>query len=539
MVGATRGWCGRTVLLGFVLSAAFLLAGAAHAGVARAGSYVTLVCHDAAGAAMPVDLVSAQLTGPFSPAYFRTSNACAADGQGAATAAVGGCSGCGFGDVGVSYFLMPPAGVSIYSYIAQYAEGVRGCDMANGRCENGQGETFALDSQHSPSYAFMTLGPVLGGPYEVAASGLDAAWLEFFAGCNATYGDCVATGTVAALSLSSLTARLDDHTVPVVLAAGGRLIAGGPLSGTQEVKYTAQDSGGGIYGEHVYVDGNLVGDRVVDSNGGRCVDHGSVLGVRSFGYVQPCKTNVQATVSVDTTRWADGPHRLKIDIDDAAGDLATVFDGSVTSANAPAAPVGPNRVDSGAGPSGAGSGGPASAARGCTPAAIGVLAVGQTGRAMLSARLSCGGNPLASIAALVQDQRGLRRQVSTDSAGRFRIVTTRAPSHPTVTVSGTTVPIVTQLHAISLTISPRATTNHHAMTWRGLVTGGAARTKLLLEVRKGRRWDIFDQTSTGDGGRYRYRYTFRATTGVVRYTFRVVARDGSAISPSRKVLVRG
>lgn len=539
MVGGETGRRGRAVLLAFALSGALLLSGAMHTGLARAGSYQLFACHDDAGAVMPADLVAQQAPGAFSLSYFRTWDTCAAGGQGSVNAEVGGCTNCDFGSLGVSYTLAPPAGVSISSYGVRFTEATAACRMIDRICYGGQGEDYAIDSQHTaPNYAFLTAGQGFGGPYVVTASGLDAKYLLFYTGCDATHGPCLGTGTLAALYITGLTAVLDDQTSPSVLGASGPLVSGQPISGTQSVNYAAQDSGGGIYAEHAYLDGSLIVDQVVDSNGGRCADHGTVPGIHSFGYVQPCKTTVHATLNIDTSHWSDGAHRLKIDVEDAAGDRATVFEGTVTSVNARAATAaGASTANVGTGTGTGSAGGAASAA--CLPAATGAIAVGPTGLGTLSAHLTCGGKPLGSASALVQDDRGLRRQVTTDSAGLFRITTRHPHGHLTVTVAGTTAPIVTQLHAISLAIEPHATTNHHAMTWSGVVTGGHAGMKLLLEVRKGHAWDIFDQTSVNAAGRYRYRYTFRATTGTVRYTFRVVARDGSAVSPSRSILVRG
>ncbi|MGI8557713.1 MAG: hypothetical protein ACR2ND_05310, partial [Solirubrobacteraceae bacterium] len=290
MDGCSQGARDRAVLLACVFVVALVLAGALRAGVAQAGRYVTFVCHDGAGAAMPADLLSAQITGSFSPSYFRMSNTCAAGDQGSVNAEVGGCTGCYFGSLGVVYVLAPPAGVSISAYQARYFQGLRGCDVINGGCSDGQGGNFAIDSQHAaPNFAFHSVGPALGGPYWLSANNLDASYLQFFSGCDATYGNCLGSGTLSALYLRSLTAVLDDHSVPLVLAAGGPLISGQAVSGTERASYTAQDSGGGIYSEHAYVDGNLVLEQPVDSNNGRCVDHGTVPGMRSFGYVQPCK----------------------------------------------------------------------------------------------------------------------------------------------------------------------------------------------------------------------------------------------------------
>ena len=96
---------------------------------------------------------------------------------------------------------------------------------------------------------------------------------------------------------------------------------------------------------------------------------------------------------------------------------------------------------------------------------------------------------------------------------------------------------------ITLQISPRATTNHHTITFTGRVLGGhIARggLPLQLEYREGSRWMIYTEVlARASDGRYRYRYTFERTTQAITYTFRVaIPSTGVAGYPYQPVASR-
>ncbi|GAC1484933.1 MAG: hypothetical protein NVS1B9_02140 [Solirubrobacteraceae bacterium] len=601
---------------------------------AHAGSYYVNVCHDAAGTAVPSDLFETQ-----SPVgYLTPSNTCTANDQGAVGAVVGPCVDCTYGNDGIAYYLIPPLGVSISAYSARLREVTQPCDAPQGSCTDGRGLVYVIDSQRSePDYAFVSRGQGFGGPFTVGAGGLGASYLKFYAGCDASTGRCAANRVVAALYLSHLGVRLADSTTPTAAASGGMLLSGRPVTGTQAATFTAADSGAGIYAQLAYVDGKLVQSEPIDNNNGRCVDRGTVPGMHDFAYLRPCKQFVNAVLNLDTTQLADGNHTLNVLAEDAAGDRATVYNGPLTTANAPSnsAPPTVGGVTQLGAPLGGSPGtwqapgdmpisygyqwlGCDAAGQNCAPRAgatgtsytLGVedvyrtvrLAVTATDRsgsaialsaptaaiadaqgnispdgfgglsgaltgsrgvgglpghggcaprasssmrstgahkALLSVHLFCDGAPLAATPVVLQDDHGLRRQLTTDSDGAFVVELTRLQSHLSVTVGGTTLPLSPQLRAISLAISPRRTSNFHAMHWHGTVTGGHPGMRLLLEFRKGRGWGLFDQATVDRTGHFHYRYTFRSTTGTVRYTFRVLARDGSAVSPSRSVIVHG
>jgi hypothetical protein len=84
---------------------------------------------------------------------------------------------------------------------------------------------------------------------------------------------------------------------------------------------------------------------------------------------------------------------------------------------------------------------------------------------------------------------------------------------------------------ITLRIAPHRTSNEHTIHWSGTVEGAPYPRQgvtLVVEVREGKHWRIFDQTVTNRKGRFHYHYRFRATTESTTYTFRVALPDTGA-----------
>jgi hypothetical protein len=78
---------------------------------------------------------------------------------------------------------------------------------------------------------------------------------------------------------------------------------------------------------------------------------------------------------------------------------------------------------------------------------------------------------------------------------------------------------------ITLSITPRATSNGHTITFAGRVLGGHIAShglSLQLQYREGNRWMIYtDIVASARKGRFLYHYTFERTTVAITYTFRV------------------
>ncbi|MBB4662527.1 hypothetical protein [Conexibacter arvalis] len=86
------------------------------------------------------------------------------------------------------------------------------------------------------------------------------------------------------------------------------------------------------------VDGEEVRREVVDSNGGACrdVEPGND-DPYEFAAPQPCPVSASGSFGFDTRGLRDGEHRLKVEVEDVAGNVALLHEGPFTSHNGPIA----------------------------------------------------------------------------------------------------------------------------------------------------------------------------------------------------------
>jgi hypothetical protein len=126
-------------------------------------------------------------------------------------------------------------------------------------------------------------------------------------------------------------------------------------------------------------------------------------------------------------------------------------------------------------------------------------------------------------------------QVQTGSGGTFSYAVPPGPSRDiTLTYSaynGAATPSAVATVAllvtprITLSISPRATTNGHTIAFSGRVLGGYITRHGLpldIEYREGARWMTYTEVlASPRSGAFHWRYTFKRTTESITYTFRV------------------
>jgi len=60
---------------------------------------------------------------------------------------------------------------------------------------------------------------------------------------------------------------------------------------------------------------------------------------RVFDAFQPCPTETAVHAELHTALLADGTHTVTVEVEDAAGDVSTVYTGTVIAANDPVSPV--------------------------------------------------------------------------------------------------------------------------------------------------------------------------------------------------------
>ncbi len=147
-------------------------------------------------------------------------------------------------------------------------------------------------------------------------------------------GSPVGGDPMARASLSRADITLFQTSQPVVSNVAGSLLAPGVLHGSPNILFTAYDQASGIYREITEIDGHEISSQVINTNSGRCQNVGGTTdGTYAFLYVQPCPQQVTGDLSLDTTQISDGTHRLKVLVQNAAGDTAVVADTTITVEN--------------------------------------------------------------------------------------------------------------------------------------------------------------------------------------------------------------
>jgi len=151
-------------------------------------------------------------------------------------------------------------------------------------------------------------------------------WLD--ADCGGSGGNtCTAAAgsapeTVGVTMYRAAIVLQDDADPAFTSPPSGSLTAGGVLSGTQGVSFSASDVGGGVARAVIEVDGQAVAAQD--------------LCAPPFTAVVPCKAAASASVSLDTSALADGAHNVRVLAYDATGTNVTAFGPfAITTSNAP------------------------------------------------------------------------------------------------------------------------------------------------------------------------------------------------------------
>jgi len=310
--------------------------------LAAANSYHDFLCRipygPQAGRAAPADDVTYATNGGF----FYAGDGC--EGGGALYAAMDGEVTHLYGTSASNTFTAPTgltiAGFTIWRYESDAASKPYGSPASNllyspgppsvqGLCAEIEGCPYR-GSQANPfdPSNVVTVGDHLSG----------VTLIQWSAACGGgPGGECPASGGPGSGSLSSqydvYAADIDlvDNTPPTVGGVSGPLVAGGTLSGQQAISFNAADGQSGVYGGSLLVDGHTVVSRIFDTNEGACQSLGVTSdGQRSFEHAQPCKASVSAVLMLNTSQFTPGAHSLELIIDDAAGNQAVGYNGTIT-----------------------------------------------------------------------------------------------------------------------------------------------------------------------------------------------------------------
>jgi hypothetical protein len=140
----------------------------------------------------------------------------------------------------------------------------------------------------------------------------------------------------ASAAIHSAIIELSNNSTPAGASFTGPISGTAPVSGTQSLSFQASDPGGsGIYQVAVSIDSKVVYDSTPDTNGGACVPLGTYQGASEFIDAQPCKRTESVSIPLSTASLEDGAHELQVTVIDAAGNQSIVYDGTLTTNNAP------------------------------------------------------------------------------------------------------------------------------------------------------------------------------------------------------------
>jgi hypothetical protein len=366
------------------------------------------------------------------------------------------------------------------------------------------------------------------------------------AGCFGTdKGLCPSEPDFAAeAEISSAQIVLATNAVPAGAGFSGTLL-GETVTGKGTLSFTAKDPGPGVYQARVQIDGHGAWASTPILNEGKCVSTGSYEGARAFNYAQPCPTETAVHAEIDTTSLADGTHTLTVEVEDAAGNVATVYSGTLSTLNhlvstiLPPAPV-----------RGPANGTPASESATLTAQWKGKS--GKSARALTSAYgrshevtgklTNTAGAPIAG--ALIEASQkpsslgaiaSTLASTHTGTNGSFTISVPRTTPSTSIQLAyrshlGDAQPTATQTltlrvpASIHLTVSPHVTSVGRTIVLDGKLAGSIppGGKKVLFEARvAGGSWIEFHNATVDPHGRFRASHHFRFS-GPIRYQFRVV-----------------
>ena len=146
---------------------------------------------------------------------------------------------------------------------------------------------------------------------------------------------CATAGVPARTTISSLTVRLADTAPPTAGPLDGTLTAGGTHHGDAGVAFSAADAGAGLARALLEVDG-VARVRQLDTS----LDCTPLPGdPRGYGSAQPCARSAPVELTWPTASVRDGTHTVSAKLEDAAGNVSTVFGPvTVTTDNEPPRP---------------------------------------------------------------------------------------------------------------------------------------------------------------------------------------------------------
>ncbi len=350
------------------------------------------------------------------------------------------------------------------------------------------------------------------------------------------------SGLDAQMNIKSATILLSNEAKPTAAGFAGTLL-NNPASGTASLSFTAHDEHGpGVYRATVQIDGHTMWSATPNLSEGKCVAHGAYEGALKFHSLQPCPQETEVHTEIQTSELAEGQHTLKVEIEDAAGNKATVYTGPITIDNQP--PVVTPPIVSVIPPSrGAPNGEPASEratltlagrqpkafAREQTRSAV-VLAgrlTAPTGAPIKGAQVqllqqvigSAAATPIASATTRPDGTWALKAP-----AGPSRLLRIAYYSHTLDSTPAATLDVHESVQGVVSMHAPHKAHLGRAVVFRGQLAGGyvpPGGESVQMEILYAGRWRTIEVLPTSSRGAWTYKYVFTLGVGA-SYLFRAV-----------------
>jgi hypothetical protein len=339
----------------------------------------------------------------------------------------------------------------------------------------------------------------------------------------------------AEAEISSAQILLSTSAVPAASGLGGTLL-NSTVAGKATLSFTATDSAGpGVYQVRVKVNGEQVLAETPNLNEGKCVSTGTSEGARAFNYTQPCPTETPVHAEINTAGLADGTHALTVELEDAAGDVATVYAGTLTTVNhattTVVAPVerGPcngNPCDEAAKLSAtAGEAKTFARSFGHSTATLTGRLTSATGAPIKDAQVKLlqrivGSAATSTVATATTSPTGAWKIKA--PAGPSRLLQVAYYSHTLDTTPASILDVHESVQGVVSMHAPRKAHLGRAVLFSGQLAGGyvpAGGESVQMEILYGGRWRTIEVLPTNSKGRWTYRYVFTLGAGT-SYLFR-------------------
>lgn len=378
--------------------------------------------------------------------------------------------------------------------------------------------------------------------------------------------------------------RILDAGPPAVDTSAGTLVealAGppAPRRGGLGFVVTARDAGSGVRSARVELDGLVASTASLEAIVPSCRAQVASDGLPGYTLLQPCPSGTTLAGQLDTSRWPDGEHQVRLLVDDAAGNVTVAAAGTLLVANddqvGPGSPLALRGSSNGSPASDAATltvTWPSTARRASTRpsqvrrcrrpgyaakhpltcqgrAAAAETEVRWSPRAQLSGAVlltTPSGTPIAGATIEVRStarsssaQPQVLQRLTTDPGGRATFTLTPGEGSRTLEARWLARTLDTRPAAVgAATLTVRAATTLNAprrvasgatVTFSGALqgrTGELSKVPVRLEVRDRGRWKTFSTAVTDTGGQWTRTLRFASTRG--RYPVRAMIGSTAA-----------